>query len=120
MRNGQLILSMEKNYRWHKVAESIAELRIGGKTISSFRVAGKDICIALYQDNAFGCAATCPHAGGKLKTGWVDALGQVVCPLHRYKFDLKTGRNTSGEGYFLKTYPVKEDEDGVWVGLEVV
>jgi 3-phenylpropionate/trans-cinnamate dioxygenase ferredoxin subunit len=42
-----------------------------------------------------------------------------VCPLHRYRFSLANGRNTSGEGYFLKTYPVKEDDDGVWVGLEV-
>jgi nitrite reductase/ring-hydroxylating ferredoxin subunit len=110
---------MEKTYRWHKVAESTEELMMGGSPISQVRVAGKDVCIALHQGKLTGCSAKCPHAGGQMQYGRLDAIGNIVCPLHRYKFSLQNGRNTSGEGYFLKTYPIREDEDGVYIGLDI-
>ena len=47
----------------------------------------------------------------------MDALGNIVCPLHRYKFSIKNGRNTSGEGYFLKTFAIEVREDGIFVGI---
>ena len=47
--------------------------------------------------------------------GYVDGLGNIVCPLHRYRFELNRGRNVSGEGYYLKVYQVEEREDGVYV-----
>jgi 3-phenylpropionate/trans-cinnamate dioxygenase ferredoxin subunit len=50
--------------------------------------------------------------------GSVNALCQVVCPVHRYRFDIRNGRNTSGEGYFLKTYRVETRDDGVYLGWE--
>ncbi|WP_416439706.1 Rieske (2Fe-2S) protein [Phnomibacter sp. MR] len=112
--------AVDKQYRWFKVAESAAELFNTGRSLVQVSVAGKDICITRHQQELHGCAAKCPHAGGRMADGWVDALGNVVCPLHRYKFSLSTGRNTSGEGYFLRTYPVKETEDGLFVGIEVV
>jgi 3-phenylpropionate/trans-cinnamate dioxygenase ferredoxin subunit len=31
---------------------------------------------------------------------------------------LQNGRNTSGEGYYLKTYPVQSTVNGVFVGIE--
>jgi nitrite reductase/ring-hydroxylating ferredoxin subunit len=45
-------------------------------------------------------------------------VGNIVCPLHRYKFSLVNGRNVSGEGYYLKTYPVEQREDGLYIGFE--
>ncbi len=62
-------------------------------------------------------AALCPHAGAPMCEGWVDGLGRIVCPLHKYRFDPKNGRNTSGEGYKLFTYPIELREDGAYVGL---
>ena len=104
--------------RWYKIAESMAELRQVMGSPCQVKVAGRELCIAIAPNQqAYACAAKCPHAGGLMAQGWVDPLGNIVCPLHRYKFSLKNGNNTSGEGYFLKTYPVKEDEDGLWVGL---
>jgi len=50
--------------------------------------------------------------------GYIDALGNIVCPLHRYKYSLQNGRNVSGEGYFLKHWPIELNEDGVYIGLE--
>jgi 3-phenylpropionate/trans-cinnamate dioxygenase ferredoxin subunit len=53
-----------------------------------------------------------------MANGFIDALGNIVCPLHRYKFSLQNGRNVSGEGYFLKLFPVEIRPDGVFIGLE--
>lgn len=105
------------DFKWYKIAESLAEIQNVFGNPCLVKVAGREICISLHNGQAYGCAAKCPHAGGKLNEGWIDPLGNIVCPLHRYKFDPKTGRNISGEGYFLKTYPVVENDDGVFVGL---
>ena len=52
-----------------------------------------------------------------LADGYIDALGNIVCPLHRYKYNMENGRNVSGEGYYLKHWLVECREDGVYVGL---
>ncbi len=71
-----------------------------------------------HQEAAFAFAYKCPHAGGILADGYIDALGNVVCPLHRYKYNMENGRNVSGEGYYLKHWPVELREEGVFVGME--
>ncbi|NII24324.1 Rieske 2Fe-2S domain-containing protein [Pseudoflavitalea sp. X16] len=108
---------VEKKYNWHKIAESEAELVMSDHHIAVAEVKGKKICIGKHQQEWFGFAYKCPHAGGILADGYIDAAGNVVCPLHRYKFSLKNGRNTSGEGYYLKTYPIEQREDGLFIGL---
>jgi 3-phenylpropionate/trans-cinnamate dioxygenase ferredoxin subunit len=108
----------EKKYTWHKIAESKEELFASGKSLTEISVNQKQICFVLKQDKIFGCAHKCPHAGAKMSDGWLDAQGCIVCPLHRYRFDITNGRNVSGEGYYLKTYPVELREEGVFVGFE--
>ncbi len=66
----------------------------------------------------YACAAKCPHAGGSIADGYIDQIDNVTCPLHRYKFSLQNGRNTSGEGYYLKTFPVQTTGDGIFIGIE--
>jgi nitrite reductase/ring-hydroxylating ferredoxin subunit len=107
-----------KKYTWHKIADSPEELGLSTGSISEITVNNKKICIALHSNTLHACAHKCPHAGGPMTDGYVDALGNIVCPLHRYKFSLQNGRNTSGEGYYLKTYPVDVRENGVFVGFE--
>jgi 3-phenylpropionate/trans-cinnamate dioxygenase ferredoxin subunit len=103
---------------WYKIAEGRKELFEADGQLRDVEVGGKDICLALVKDRIKACAYQCPHAGARMSDGYVDALGNIVCPLHRYKFSLENGRNVSGEGYFLKTYMVEEREDGIYVGLE--
>ena len=102
---------------WYKIAESIAEIEFSVNGLTELEVNGRKICLAKHHDQVFACTQKCPHAGGLLAAGYLDATGNIVCPLHRYKFDLKNGRNISGEGYHLKTYPVEVRENGVFIGL---
>lgn len=107
-----------KKYKWYKIAASKAALMIEEKAIVSIEVGGKKMCLAKYNNDLFACAGKCPHAGGLMNEGWIDATGNIVCPIHRYKFSLDKGRNVTGEGYYLKTYPIEERVDGIYVGIE--
>lgn len=102
---------------WHKIAESPAEFQTADNQVAVIEVQDKKICLAEYQGQWHGFAYKCPHASGIMANGYLDAMGNIVCPLHRYRFSLKNGRNTSGEGYYLKTYPVETRADGIYIGL---
>ncbi|MCS7313501.1 MAG: Rieske 2Fe-2S domain-containing protein, partial [Acidobacteria bacterium] len=55
----------------------------------------------------------CPHQGGPLSQGTLDQLC-VVCPLHGWTFDLRTGQSVHVPGASVPTFPVEEREDGVY------
>ncbi len=107
---------MERN--WVRIAEHLNEIEFNQNNLAEVDADGKTICLGRKDNEIFAFAHKCPHASGYLSGGFIDAFGNVVCPLHRYKFCMKNGRNVSGEGYYLKHWPVEIREDGVWVGLE--
>lgn len=108
----------EKKYTWHKIAGQINELDFANNNIAVIEVDGKKICIGKFKEEVFAFAYTCPHAGGTLSEGYIDALGNIVCPVHRYKFDMKNGRNVSGEGYYLRHWMMERRSDGIYIGIE--
>lgn len=100
-----------------KIGESAVDFDFNTKGMCIVEADNKKITIANFKEQLFAFAHKCPHAGGIMADGFIDALGNAVCPLHRYKFSLKTGRNTTGED-FLKVYPVEVNEEGVFVIFE--
>ncbi|MBV7528523.1 Rieske 2Fe-2S domain-containing protein [Chitinophaga sp. sic0106] len=107
---------MSKEYTWHRLDD--ASLPTVASDLKILEVNGKKLCCTLYGGQLFAFAYKCPHASGIMADGFIDGAGNVVCPLHRYKFDLRNGRNVSGEGYFLKTYPVEQRPEGTFLGME--
>ena len=87
-----------------------------GKIIE-LTVGDRNIALLKNEEKVFVFAATCPHASARLCNGWLDVQGRIVCPEHKYLFDPENGRNTSGEGYKLRTYPVEVREGIIFVGL---
>lgn len=102
---------------WHKIAGNISEISFNTNGLAQIDINGKTICIARHNNHIFACTSKCPHAGAVLAEGYVDTPGNLVCPMHKYKFSLKNGRNISGEGYFLKTFTIAQKEDGIYVCL---
>jgi 3-phenylpropionate/trans-cinnamate dioxygenase ferredoxin subunit len=100
---------------WHKIADHLNELDFSDNNIAVAEMNGKKLCIAKFKEQIFAFAYKCPHAGGILADGYIDALGNIVCPLHRYKYDMKNGRNISGEGYYLKHWAVELRDNGVFI-----
>ena len=103
-------------YNWHKVTQfSFAEMQ--NHQLTEVAIGEKKIGLLRKDDHLFAFAATCPHAGARLCDGWLDAQGRIVCPDHKYRFDPANGRNTSGEGYKLYTYPVEIRDDEIFIGI---
>lgn len=109
---------MSKKIKWYRIAPDIASLHFPDNNMITVDCGGKTITLGLYNGTIFGFAYKCPHASGIFANGNIDPLGNVICPLHRYKFNISNGRNTTGEGYYMKTYPVEVREDGVYAGIE--
>ena len=79
----------------------------------------KRIGIVRKGESVHAFAALCPHASAPLCDGWLDGMGRIVCPLHKYRFDPANGRNTSGEGYKLFTYLTEVRGDILFVRIAV-
>ena len=63
----------------------------------------------------FATDNTCPHREGPLSDGILGA-DTLICPLHMWKFDLKTGK-CIGEDAQLRTYSVREVNGRIWISL---
>lgn len=108
------------DYNWIKIAEPLAEGKhlVPPLKLGRIKIKGKVLFITHCKGKYFAANDACPHAGASLSQGWVNEKGEVLCPFHRYTFDVETGKNTSGEGLHLQTYPVEVREDGVFIGFE--
>jgi nitrite reductase/ring-hydroxylating ferredoxin subunit len=107
-----------KKIHWHKIADSESELPFSANDIAVIEVKGRTMCIGRHQQQLFAFAEKCPHTGGNLCDGRIDATGNVVCPVHGYKFSMANGRNVSGEGYYLKHWPLEIRSAGIFIGIE--
>ena len=108
----------ESKINWVLITDAPLSLDWQENQLLDMEVDGKKITIAKWKEGYFAFAQKCPHASGRMSAGYINPLGQVVCPLHRYAFDMKNGRNTSGEGYFLKTYPIEQRLEGISIGFK--
>lgn len=108
-----------KKIVWHKLFDSVAaaEQRIAINQTTTIQVGTKKLCIAHTASGFYAVNDRCPHNGYSLGKGKCTDDDLVVCPIHRYAFDLKTGRSKNGSG-FAKPYPIEIREEGVFVGLE--
>jgi nitrite reductase/ring-hydroxylating ferredoxin subunit len=110
----------EKKLNWFKLFDSLeaANAFLSEGRVTTIHVGKKKICLAHSSEGFFAVNDKCPHNGASLGNGYCTSENSVVCPVHRYHFNLKTGRAKSGLGDFVQTYPIEVREDGVFVGLE--
>ena len=79
-----------------------------GRELAVFRVPESDAVYVI--DNA------CPHSSGNLSAG--DMEGTIVrCPVHDWKFDLRTGACTDTPRAKVRRYPAEVRDGVVWVDL---
>jgi nitrite reductase/ring-hydroxylating ferredoxin subunit len=72
--------------------------------------------VALFKDAGrfHALFGLCPHAAGALGHGWVEE-GEAVCPLHRWRFKLESGRCTTVRGYSVHRFRCEVRGEEVWV-----
>ena len=71
-----------KKINWFKVADTIDEINWQTNNMTIVEVNDKKLTIAKFNQRLYVFAYKCPHASGILADGFIDALGNVVCPLH--------------------------------------
>ena len=77
----------------------------------AFAVDGTQVAVYRLRDGSLrALAAVCPHKGGPLADGLIDAR-VVVCPLHGHTYDLTTGTEVSGNDA-VRAYTVSAADDG--------
>ncbi len=98
---------------WVKVAEA-SELSSG----EGCAVIAGDHRLALFNDSGeyYAIDDMCPHEGGSLSEGVLHA-GRVICPLHSWVFDLRTGRCPRETHEPVKIYPIRCSAAGVEVQI---
>lgn len=107
-------------YHWLRIFENEDEFRnyIQPNTFVIFQFKGEKICVTRTEKGFFAVQDKCPHNGASLSKGFCTQKNEIVCPLHRYSFDLSTGKATSGGAYALKTFPIEIKKDGVYLGVK--
>jgi 3-phenylpropionate/trans-cinnamate dioxygenase ferredoxin subunit len=84
-------------------------------SVRTLDVEGKRISLAFDGSNYYALADRCPHAGARFGAGgWCDN-GFLVCPVHRYKYNLVNGKGVQGD--YIETYKAEVRKDGVYIGL---
>ena len=110
----------DKTVVWRRIAGDELAISFNECGIARIDEDGKEICLVKTPDGLRACGARCPHAGADLANGYTDGSGRyIICPVHNYRFSLVNGRDRDGEGYFMKIYPVKTTEEGIFIGLPV-
>ena len=80
-------------------------------------VSGKEIALYDLDGELHATDDICTHAYAKLSDGWLDK-GEIECPLHAGRFDIKTGAATAPPCVDpIKTYPVRVAGDQIQVKL---
>jgi len=102
--------------KWYKVLNN-SELKY--PFLTKAKAAGTTICLVGVDNEVYALAAKCPHAGADISQGWCRD-GKLICPFHRYGYDIKTGRGNPGQGDYINTYPVEIREDGIYVGVKSI
>ncbi|MEM7682895.1 MAG: thiamine pyrophosphate-dependent enzyme [Planctomycetota bacterium] len=102
------------NLTWHKALDpdELPEGRV--KTVT---LGVETVCVTRHQGKYGALCNKCPHQGGPLGEGSIEN-GYLRCPWHGWDYDPLTGRPPGGFDDAVKTYPIEERTDGVYIGIE--
>jgi nitrite reductase/ring-hydroxylating ferredoxin subunit len=98
---------------WTPVAR-VADIKPG--RLEAVIVDGTQIAIGRDGKRWFAVQRRCPHRFGDLAAGKIDR-GALVCPDHKYRFSLTTGRHDGTTDHCLVRYAVRVVGDTVEIDL---
>ena len=100
--------------RYVKVAE--VDSVTPGNSVA-VKLEGNFIGIHNVEGEFFAIDNICPHVGGVLHAGKQEG-GVIVCPIHQWKFDVKTGKCIWPGECELATFPLKVRGGDILVDLD--
>lgn len=106
--------------RWVKVG-SVADFPLDGGSAVKYGETQIAVFNFVSQGQWYACQNMCPHKNAfVMSRGMIGTAGdtpKVACPLHKKTFSLESGECLSGEDYAVKTFPVKIENDEVYLEL---
>ncbi|MGJ3241280.1 MAG: glutamate synthase-related protein [Anaerolineae bacterium] len=79
----------------------------------------RDIALYKYEGDFYALDNTCVHRQGKLGDGWMKGAN-VICPLHEWDYDVKTGISRWNSEEKIAVYPVKVEDHTVFIDADAV
>lgn len=93
-------------------AMPVAAVTSGKGVLAS--VDGRDVAIFRRGEELLAIGNDCPHQGGSLCDGWVEG-DIVVCPLHGWEFDMRTGACMTVPGESVPRYIATVEDRTVYL-----
>ncbi len=87
---------------------------VGEGTGKPVRMNGTEVAVFKCEGRLYALENRCPHEGASLAGGLVEG-GEVICPLHAYRFQLKTGACSTDPALRARTFQVVPEGDGFTV-----
>ena len=84
--------------------------------VRAARVAGVRLAVGRTERGFFAVDGLCPHAGGVLGEGILDG-DLLVCPLHAYAFDVRSGACADDESCRVRAYELRVEAGVLQVRL---
>lgn len=63
----------------------------------------------------FAFKNVCPHNKARLSDGKLNAFGEIICPWHEYRYNIKTGRECANRTADLATFTIEKRADGLYL-----
>jgi len=107
-------MNQTKDGTWQAVCEAGAVPQLGGRTV---RAGCMEIAVFRLSDGRIRAVENrCPHKQGPLADGIVSG-DTIICPLHARKINLENGEVLPPDSGCVKTYPVKVENNTVFLQL---
>ncbi len=82
-------------------------------------IKGRGIALYKYEGEFWALDNKCIHRGGQLGDGWMEDCN-VICPLHGWDYDVKTGVSRYNPKDRVATYPTRVEGDNVQIDADAV
>jgi nitrite reductase (NADH) small subunit len=96
----------------------VEELPVGARR--TVRVGGRSVVVLHLPEGMFAVDDRCPHRGGLLSQGDLEGV-HLYCPLHAWRFDVRTGACPELPGVCVARYAVRVaagmvevSDEGTW------
>lgn len=85
----------------------------------SFKINELEIAIVNLGSKFFALSNICPHQHTRIvnHTGAIIEGENIVCPMHGWTFEIRTGKPVYGSGR-LKKFEVEIRNDEIWIKLD--
>ncbi|GEM_PF-2504180 len=89
---------------------------LGEREVRKVCIEGQVVALALLEGRYGALENACPHKGGALGDGYLDAHNCLHCPWHDWAFDVLTGKGADGAD--ARAYRVQLRGDDLWIEIE--